>query len=94
MLAKYKGYKAWMQTQYSKPIKFLQSDRGGEYLLKKFNNHLKANSTIRSLIVHDMPEENGITEWLNHTLLEHTQAMLMTAQLPKALWPETIHHAV
>ena len=27
-------------------------------------------------------------------LLEHAQAMLMTTQLPKVLWPETIHHAV
>ena len=38
-----------------------------------------------------MPEENSVAEWLNRTLLEHMQAMLMTAQLPKALWPETIH---
>ena len=52
------------------------------------------NDTIRSLTVHDTPEENGIAEWLNHMLLEHAWAMLMTAQLPKTLWPETIHHTV
>ena len=62
--------------------------------MKDFNSHLKANSTIRSLTVHDMPKENGVAERLNRTLLEHARAMLMTAQLPKALWPETIHHAV
>ena len=52
ILAKYKEYEAWMQTQYGKQIKVLQSDRGGEYLLKDFDNHLKANGTIRSLTVH------------------------------------------
>ena len=71
VLAKYKEYEAWLRTQHSKPIKILQSDRGGEYLSKDFDNHLKANGTIRSLTVHDMPEENGIAKRLNRTLLEH-----------------------
>ena len=44
--------------------------------------------------MHDTPEENGVAKRPNHMLLEHTQAMLMTAQLPKALWLETIHHTV
>ena len=94
VLSKYKEYKAWMRTQYGKCIKILQSDSGGEYLSKEFNTHLETQGTIRSLTVHDTPKENGVTEWLNHTLLEHVRAMLLTAQLPKNLWPETIHHAM
>ena len=43
-----------MQTQYSKLIKVLQSDRGGEYLLKEFDSHHKVNGTIRSLTVHNV----------------------------------------
>ena len=50
--------------------------------------------TIRSLTMHDMPEENGVTKQLNHTLLEQARGMLSTSQLPKNLWPETIHHIV
>ena len=38
VLAKYKEYKAWMRTQYSKPIKLLQSDQGGKYLSKEFDS--------------------------------------------------------
>ena len=45
VLAKYKEYKVWMRTQYSKLIKVLQSDRGGEYLSKDFDDHLKANAS-------------------------------------------------
>ena len=40
-----------------------------------------------------MPEENGVSEHLNRTLLEHARAMLLTAGLPKFLWFETIRHA-
>ena len=65
VLSKYKEYEAWMRTQYSKCIKILQSDHGGEYLSKEFDTHLKAQGTIRSLTMHDMPKENGVTEQLN-----------------------------
>jgi hypothetical protein len=91
---KYTEYEAWLNTHYGKKIKILQSDRGGEFLSNEFTAHLRASGTIQSLTVHDTPEQNGVAERLNRTLLEHTWAMLMTAQLPKKLWPETIHHAI
>ena len=47
VLAKYKEYKAWMQTQHGKLIKVLQSDRGGEYLSKDFNNQLPVNNNTK-----------------------------------------------
>ena len=50
------------QTQYGKQIKLLQSDQGGEFLSNEFTNHLKKNGTLRSLNVHDTPEENGVAE--------------------------------
>ena len=62
VLPKYKEYEAWMRTQYGKWVKILQSDCGREYLSKELNTHLKAQGTIRSLTVHDTPEENGVAE--------------------------------
>lgn len=53
-------------TSKSKSFKLI------EYLLKEFDSYLKPHSTIRSLTVHGMSEENGIAKQLNHTLLEHT----------------------
>ena len=83
-----------LKTQHGNQIKLHQLNRGGEFLSNEFTNHLKKNGTLQSLTVHDTPEENGVAERLNRTLLEHARAMLMTAQLLKNLWPETIHHAV
>ena len=45
------------------------------------------------LTIHDMPQENGVMERLNHTLLECIRAMLHAAQLPKGLWAEALMHA-
>ena len=94
VVSRYKDYEAWLDTQHSCNIKILQSDCGGKYLLDDFNAYLKRKGTVRHLTVHDTPEENGVTEHLNQTLLEHTHAMIIAANLPKNLWPEAIHHAV
>jgi len=48
----------------------------------------------RRLTVHDTPQENGVTERQNHTLLERIWAMLHAAQLPKGLWVEALIHVV
>ena len=55
---KYKEYKAWLKTQHGKLVKVLQSDRGGEYLSNEFTKHLKEKGPMRSLTIHDTPEEN------------------------------------
>ena len=86
----YKDYKSWLDTQHKARIKWFQSDCGGEFLSHEFDTHLKAWGTIQSLTVHDMPEENGVSECLNRTLLEHARVMLLAAGLPKFLWFEAI----
>src|SRR5882724_13228327 len=44
-------------------------------------------------MIHYSPEENGVSKYINCTLLEHVQAMLIAANLPKFLWTETLQHA-
>ena len=80
--------------QHGVKIKHLQTNHGGEYLSEEFTNHLKSKGTVRSLTVHDMLEENGVSEWLNCILLEHARVMHLTAGLPKFLWAESVQHAV
>jgi len=46
------------------------------------------------LTAHETPQENGIAERLNCTLLECVRAMLHVAQLPKGLWSEALMYVV
>jgi transposase InsO family protein len=52
-------------------IKKLRSDRGGEYLSTEFDRYLKDQGIKRQLTVHHSPQQNGVTERLNRTLVEH-----------------------
>jgi len=90
----YKLYEAWVATQIGRAIKCLHSDRGGEYLSDEFIEHLDRKGTERKLAVHDTPQENGVAERLNRTLIERVRAMITASGLPQGLWGEALMHAV
>jgi len=88
----YKTFEAWVETHLEAGIACLHSDRGGEYMSKELIMHLNKKGTACKLTVHDTPEENGVSECLNHTLIEKVWAMLWAAGLPHNLWGEAVLH--
>ena len=53
---KFKEYRALVEKQLGKVIKTLRSDRGGEYLLGEFEDHLKEKSIVSQLTVLGIPQ--------------------------------------
>jgi hypothetical protein len=90
----YTNYEAWLKTQFGMLIKEFHCNGGGEFINSIFDAHLKANGTKCTITVHHTPEQNGISECLNCTLLKHTWAMIISSGLPRFLWVEAVHHAV
>ena len=93
VFAKYKLHEAMMSRQRDVCIKTLFTDRGGEYTSKEFEEYLAKKGTKHRLTVHDTPEQNGVAERLNRTLVEKSRAMLIESNLPKSLWGYAILHA-
>jgi len=89
----YKTFEAWVETHLKTGIVCLHSDHGGEYMLKELIAYLDEGGTACKLAVHDTPKENGVSECLNHTLMEKVRAMLWAAGLPCDLWGEAVLHA-
>jgi hypothetical protein len=93
-LGAFKQYEARLTRQHNgTKIKTLRSDRGGEYLSAEFDEYLKAQGIKRELTVHDSPQQNGVAERLNRTLVELTRAMLVAKDMPKFLWTEAVSYA-
>ena len=90
----YKNFEAWLETQFGTSVKEFHCDGGGEYINGLFDAHLKAKGTKRTITIHDTPQQNGISERLNRTILEHARAMLIGAGLPRFLWVEAVRHAI
>ena len=90
----YKDYEAWCRTQLDVPVKTLHSDQGGEYLGKEFVLHLNSKGTKQKLTIHDTPQQNGVAERRNRTILERVRALLHSTGLPRTLWGEAAQHVV
>ncbi len=63
-------------------IKFLRSDRGGEYLSYEFVLHLKQCGIVSQLTPHGTPQHNGVSKHRNHTLLDMVRSMMYLTDLP------------
>jgi transposase InsO family protein len=93
-LTTFKQYEAYVSRQHpGARLCKVRSDRGGEYLSAEFDKYLKDQGITRQLTVHDSPQQNGVAERLNRTLVEHARAMLLAKDLPKFLWAKAINYA-
>ena len=82
---KFKEYKALTEKRHlRKCIKSLRSDRGGEYLLGEFREYLSENGITSQLSAPGTPQQNGVAERRNRTLLESVRSMMSYSYLPKS----------
>jgi transposase InsO family protein len=92
-LSAFKDYETELKRQTpGAKIKKLRSDRGGEYLSTEFNRYLKDQGIKQQLTIHHSPQQNGVAERLNRTLVEHARAMLLGQDMPKILWVEALNY--
>ena len=75
-----------MENHRNKKIKFLRSDRGGEYLSYKFGLHLKQCGIVSLLTPPGTPHGNGVSERHNHTLIDMVRSMMSLTNLPLSFW--------
>ena len=72
------------------PIMKLRTDNGGEYMSKDFQAYLTLNGIEHQLTIPHSPQQNGVAERLNRTLMESARAMLSHANLPNKFWAEAV----
>ena len=88
VLAASKTFKARVELKSEKKIKCLRTDNGGEYTSDEFDNFCQSEGIERQFTTASTPQQNGVAERMNITLLERTRAMLKAAGLGKSFWAE------
>lgn len=92
-LSKFKEYKNEAENYTKRKIQNLQSDNGTEYINHEFDNYLKENGIKRRLSAPYTPEQNGLAERKNRTLLDKARCMLIDARMPERFWAEAVYTA-
>ncbi|KAG7558728.1 Integrase catalytic core [Arabidopsis thaliana x Arabidopsis arenosa] len=75
----------------SQKIKRLRTDNGLEFCSSEFNQLYKDEGVARHHTVRDTPQQNGVAERMNQTLLERARCMLSNAGLEKRFWAEAVN---
>ena len=92
-------FKAEVENQCGKHIRIVRSDRGGEYYgkytengqaLGAFAKFLQENGIVAHYTLSGSPDQNGVAERRNRTLMDMVRSMRSNTKLPQYLWTETL----
>ncbi|TFY53550.1 hypothetical protein EVJ58_g9393 [Rhodofomes roseus] len=93
-LVEFKAYKQHAENVTGKRLAFLRTDGGGEYTSTVFEAYLKAEGIHHEITNPYTPQENGVAERMNRTIVEMARSMLNDAGLPPSYWGDAVQHAV
>ena len=81
-------WKSQVERSKDMKLKKLRSDNGDEYISHEFEEYLRKEGIIHQRTVRKTPEQNGVAERMNRTLVEVVRSMLSESSLPKKFWAE------
>jgi transposase InsO family protein len=88
VFSKFKEFKALIENIFERNIKILRPDNGGEYTLKEFVNFCRDVRIKREITTPYNPQQNGVAERKNRTIMEVVKTMIHDQDLPMCLWAE------
>lgn len=86
----FQHFKALVEKEVGQQIKVLWSDCGGDTNSPEFTNFYNRHGIKRQLTASYTPQQNGVVEGKNRSILNMVRSMLHRPLLPKSFWPEKI----
>ncbi|KAK3036936.1 hypothetical protein RJ639_030901 [Escallonia herrerae] len=87
-------WKALVENETGNNIKWQKIDNGGEYCDGGFQEYCSNNGIRLIRTVKRTPQENGLAEMMNITIMERARCMRIHADLPLQFWATTMDTAI
>ena len=88
LFSNFKEYKALIENHTKNKIKTFRSDNGKEFTSNEFKELCRDSGIKRELNTPYNPQQNGVAERKNRTIMEAAREMLHDQYLPMHLWEE------
>ncbi|KAK9071891.1 hypothetical protein SSX86_008322 [Deinandra increscens subsp. villosa] len=88
-----KQFVTLMENQMSKKVKAIRSDNGTEFKNAELNMFCGEKGIERQYSAPYTPQQNGVAERRNRTLIKAARTMLCEARLPIFFWAEAVNTA-
>jgi hypothetical protein len=89
-----KKFKLRAESESGRKFRGLKTDRGGEFNLENFSEFYLEQGVRRQLMVPYSPQQNGVVERHNATVVGAARSMLKAKGLPNQFWGEAVLTAV
>ena len=90
----FKKFKSMVEMESGCKLKVLRSDNGREYTSNRFNVFCEDMGIKHQLTVPYTPQQNGVSERKNRTVMEMARSLIAEKKLPKSFWAEAVHTSV
>ncbi|MFS7989867.1 putative RNA-directed DNA polymerase [Helianthus anomalus] len=84
----FKIFKSSVEKETDMSIKCLRSDRGGEFTSSLFKTFCESQGIKRQLTAAYTPQQNGVAERRNRTIMNMVRCLLTEKSMPKYFWSE------
>ncbi|GJU53608.1 putative ribonuclease H-like domain-containing protein [Tanacetum coccineum] len=82
-----------IENQLDHKVKVIRSDNGTEFKNSIMNQFCEIKGIKREFSVARTPQQNGVAERKNRTLIEAARTMLVDSKLPTTFWAEAVNTA-
>jgi hypothetical protein len=82
-----------VETVTGQHINYFRSDGGGEYDSDVFRTYLRERGIHHEITNAYTPQENGVSEQMNRTIMEMARCLLHDSGLPRTFWGYTVLHS-
>ncbi|KAE9338286.1 hypothetical protein PF008_g12130 [Phytophthora fragariae] len=83
VLKYFDNFRQLAETQTGSTLKCLRTDNGGEYVSKRFNQFCANHGIVHQTTTPYTPQQNGLAERMNRTIVERARSMLYYQQVDK-----------
>ena len=87
-------FKNLVESECGDKLKCFRMYRGGEFNSEEFGNFCDMNGINRQLTAPYSPQQNGVMERKNRTIMSCVRSMLKEKKLPLELWAEAVNTCV
>nr|GEX09992.1 zinc finger, CCHC-type [Tanacetum cinerariifolium] len=90
----FKEFRQRIEIEMRMKLRMLRTDRGGEFTSNEFTKYCKENGIARQLTTPYSPQQDGVVERRNKTVLSTTRSMIKAMKLPLTFWTEAVRHVI
>lgn len=79
-----------LESETGKKVKTIRTDNGGEYIGRHLETWLTESGIRHECSVPYTPQQNGVAERLNRTIMEAVRSQMHSMDVPLELWGEAV----